>query len=128
MENTKFSIITNENIHLMVRKFYATILAENNDVAKVFISKLGDNLDDNHWKEHIDTLTNFWSMIALGETNYMGNPMMAHFDLPLSRDMFGAWLVMFFNVIDSLYEPHLGNVFKVRAEDIANNFMRNMQL
>ena len=124
----KFTSITNENINIMVVQFYTTILKEDNEVAKVFIDKLGSNLESDHWREHIDTLTKFWSMIALGDTNYMGNPMMAHFNLPLNRDMFGSWLVMFFNVIDSLYEPHLGQVFKVRAEDIANNFMRNMRL
>jgi len=124
----KYNTITKQNINEMVLKFYTKILNENNEVSKVFVSKLGDDLNNDHWKEHIEILTNFWAMIALQEENYHGNPMMAHFDLPLTRDMFGSWLVMFFEVVDSLYEDHLGMVFKSRAQNIAGNFMRNLRL
>lgn len=124
----KYNTIAKENINEMVIAFYTKILKEDNDVAKVFKSKLGDDLSNEHWNEHIEILTNFWSMIALQEENYHGNPMMAHFDLPLTRDMFGSWLVMFFEVIDSLYEDNLTIIFKQRAQNIAENFMRNMRL
>ena len=127
-KQSKYNTITKENINEMVIAFYTKILKEDNDVAKVFISKLGDDLSNEHWTEHIEILTNFWSMIALQEENYHGNPMMAHFDLPLTRDMFGSWLVMFFEVIDSLYEDNLTIIFKQRAQNIAENFMRNMRL
>jgi len=124
----KHSTITKENINQMVITFYSKILKEDGEVAQVFRDKLGDDLNSDVWKEHIVILTNFWSMIALQDTQYQGNPMRAHFDLPLSRDKFGAWLVMFFETIDSLYEPQLGMIFKTRAENIASNFMRNLQL
>lgn len=126
---SKYKTITKENIHEMVLAFYSKILAqENNEVRNVFVSKLGDNLNTELWVEHIQILTNFWSMIALQEEDYHGNPMMAHFDLPLSRDMFDDWLVMFFEVIDSKYEDNLGVIFKQRAQNIAGNFMRNLAL
>ena len=80
------------------------------------------------FRSHIKILTNFWAMIGLQDPEYQGNPLRAHFDLPLSRDKFGSWLVMFFEVIDTLYEPEVGVVFKSRAENIAMNFMRNLQL
>jgi len=124
----KYNTITKQNINEMVLKFYTRILNENNEVSKVFVSKLGNDLNNEHWKEHIEILTNFWAMIALQEENYHGNPMMAHFDLPLTRDMFSSWLVMFFQTIDSLYEDNLGMVFKSRAQNIAGNFMRNLGL
>ena len=124
--NTKYNTITKENINEMVVAFYTKILKEDNDVAKVFISKLGDDLQNDEWKEHIEILTNFWAMIGLQDTKYQGNPMMAHFDLPLKREMFGSWLVMFFEIIDSMYEESIGIVFKARAENIASNFMRNL--
>ena len=122
----KYNTITRENINEMVVKFYTKILNEDNDVAKVFVSKLGSNLQDELWKEHIEILTNFWAMIGLQDTTYNGNPMRAHFDLPLNKDMFGSWLMMFFEIIDSMYEPAQGIVFKSRAENIAMNFMRNL--
>lgn len=123
---TKYNSITKENIHEMVVVFYSKILKEDGDVAKVFISKLGDDLSSATWQEHIDILTKFWSMIALQDLEYKGNPMGAHFDLPLNRDMFGSWLQMFFEIIDGMYEDHLTQIFKARAENIAMNFMRNL--
>lgn len=124
----KHNTINKENIHEMVVTFYTKIIKEDGEVAQVFRDKLGDDLSSDVWQKHITILTNFWSMIALQDTEYKGNPMRAHFDLPLSRDKFSAWLVMFFEVIDSMYEPKLGMIFKTRAENIASNFMRNLQL
>lgn len=124
----KHNTITKENINEMVIKFYTKILKEDGEVAQVFRDKLGDDINSEIWQKHIVILTNFWSMIALQDTEYQGNPMRAHFDLPLSRDKFGSWLIMFFETIDALYEPQLGIIFKTRAENIAGNFMRNLQL
>jgi len=124
----KYNTITKENINEMVIKFYTKILQEDGEVAQVFKGKLGDDINSETWQEHIVILTNFWAMIALQDTEYKGFPMRAHFDLPLSRDKFGSWLVMFFETIDELYEPQLGIIFKTRAENIAGNFMRNLQL
>lgn len=124
----KHNTITKENINEMVITFYTKILKEDGEVAQVFKDKLGDDLSSDIWKEHIKILTNFWAMIGLQDSEYQGNPMRAHFDLPLSREKFGSWLVMFFEVIDTLYEPELGIIFKSRAENIASNFMRNLHL
>jgi hemoglobin len=124
----KYNTITKENINEMVILFYTKILDTNNDVAKVFKDKLGENLDTPHWIEHIKILTNFWAMIALQDETYDGNPMMAHFDLPLKKDMFASWLIMFFEIIDAQYEQNVGIVFKQRAQNIAENFMRNLKL
>jgi hemoglobin len=124
----KYTTITKENINKMVVSFYSKILKEDNDVAKVFISKLGNDLQSDTWKQHIDILTNFWAMIGLQDDQYQGNPMMAHFDLPLNKEMFSSWLIMFFEIIDAMYEENIGVIFKSRAENIASNFMRNLGL
>jgi hemoglobin len=124
----KHNTITKENINEMVITFYTKILKEDGQVAQVFKDKLGDDINNEDWQEHIVILTKFWCMIGLQDTEYQGNPMRAHFDLPLSREKFGEWMVMFFQVIDTLYEPELGIMFKRRAENIASNFMRNLQL
>ena len=126
--NKKHNTITKENINEMVITFYTKILKEDGQVAQVFKDKLGDDINNEQWQEHIIILTKFWCMIGLQDTEYQGNPMRAHFDLPLSREKFGEWMIMFFQVIDTLYEPELGIIFKSRAENIASNFMRNLQL
>lgn len=124
----KYKNINKDNINQMVLAFYAKILREDNDVSKVFVSKLGDDINSELWREHIEILTNFWSMIAFDDTAYNGNPLAPHLSLPLKREMFRLWISMFYETIDSLYIERLGSVFKDRAEIIAGNFMRNMRL
>jgi len=125
---TKFNTINKENINQMVLAFYTKILAEDNGVSKVFKNTLGDDITSDVWQEHIQTLTKFWAMIALQDDEYKGSPLAPHFELPLTKEMFGEWLMMFFELIDSLYEPKQAVVFKTRAEDIAKNFMRVLSL
>jgi len=124
----KYNTITKENINEMVLKFYSRILAEDTDVSKVFKARLGEDLTSPVWKKHTDLLTNFWSMIALQDPAYQGNPMMAHFDMGLTKEMFPIWIKLFFETIDSVYEEDQGIIFKSRAENIATNFMRNLGL
>lgn len=125
---TRYKMISRENINEMVIKFYTKILKEDNEVTKVFVDEFGDDIQNEQWQEHLEILTDFWSMIALDDPKYQGNPMKAHIGLPLSREMFSSWLQMFFEIIDSMYEPNVGQMFKARAENIAMNFMRNLNL
>ena len=124
----KYNTITKENINVMVMKFYTRILNENTDVSKVFKSRLGEDINSSMWQEHTELLTNFWAMIALQDTHYQGNPMMAHLNMGLTKDMFPIWLKIFFETIDSLYDEEQGYIFKSRAENIAMNFIRNLRL
>ena len=120
--------ITKENLNTMVVHFYAVILKDE-IVGPFFIVKLGDNLDTYLWKTHIELLTNFWASIALGETDYRGNPLAPHLRLEgLSRTAFERWLKLFFETLDSLYEPKIADMFKERSTIIAGNFMRNLGL
>lgn len=125
---TKFNTINKENINQMVIAFYTKILHEDNAVSNVFKDKLGDDITSDIWQEHIATLTKFWAMIALQDEEYKGSPLAPHFELPLTKEMFAEWLVMFFELIDSMYEQQQAIVFKTRAEDIAKNFMRVLSL
>lgn len=120
--------ITKENLNKMVVRFYAKII--NDDlVGPFFIEKLGDNLNNNLWKPHIELLTNFWASITLGEQNYRGNPLAPHLQINgLERSTFEQWLNLFFETLDSIYEPQISNFFKERSTIIAGNFMRNLRI
>ena len=120
--------ITKENINTMVVKFYSVVLKDET-VGPFFIEKLGDNLGTFLWQEHIKLLTNFWASIALGDTEYRGNPFGPHTRLQgLKRETFDQWLILFFSVVDGIYTPEVSAQFKERATIIAGNFMRNLNL
>ncbi len=120
--------ITKENLNKMVVSFYAKVLKDET-VGPFFIEKLGDKLNNDLWPAHIELLTNFWASIALGEQNYRGNPFAPHLDISgLKRESFAQWLNLFYETLDSIYEPQIADLFKQRSSIIAGNFMRNLGL
>ena len=117
--------INKENINEMVIKFYTTILEDENDVAKMFKQHLGDTIDTPLWQEHLEILTNFWLKQYTGdESIYNGNPLQAHFGMPLNHAMFRIWLAHFCKTVDTIYSPVIAQFFKNKANNIADNFMR----
>ena len=123
-----YNEVTKENLNKMVVKFYATVLKDEL-VAPFFIEKLGDNFSTFLWKTHIELLTSFWASIALGDTTYKGNPFAPHLRLDgLKRETFNQWLKLFFETIETVYEPKITDIFKRRSTFMANNFMRNLRI
>ncbi len=121
--------VTKENLNNLVVKFYTKVLKDDL-IGPIFIDILGENLKDEKWKAHIQLLTNFWSAIALGDTHYNGSPFAPHiaFRDRLSVKAFEQWLKLFFETLNSIYEPQLAQQFLARSKNIAGNFIRNLQL
>jgi hemoglobin len=122
------SSINEENIAILVRKFYPEVLKDTL-LAPFFIEKLGEDIENKAWKEHLVLLTEFWKFVALGYENYEGNPLQPHFDIRgLSREAFGRWLEIFFTTLDSMYSEQACDYFKEKSQGIADNFMRKLEL
>lgn len=120
--------LTKVNLRKMVISFYTKVL-QDEIVGPFFIDKLGPNLEGKVWGEHLDILTNFWAGIYLGDTEYRGSPFAPHIELVgLKRETFERWLKLFFENLDSMYEPHISDQLKNRSTLIAGNFMRNLGL
>jgi len=120
--------INEENIEILVRRFYTQVLKDT-FLAPFFIEKLGDDLQSEAWEEHLVLLTEFWKFVALGYDDYKGNPLQPHFHIEgLSREAFKSWLNLFHQTVDSLYTPSTGEYFKQKSTDIAENFMRKLNL
>jgi hemoglobin len=76
-----------------------------------------------HWPEHIQTITDFWSSMLLGTRRYMGRPMPKHLAIPeLSDEHFQRWLTLFRATAEELCAPHIAALFVDRAERIGYNF------
>ena len=120
--------ITKENIRTMVNTFYVKILKDD-IVGPFFIAKLGDDMSNEYWLPHLDLLVNFWASIAMGDTDYRGNPFAPHTQLgELKRETFEQWLVLFSETLDEVYVPSVAAQFKERSTIIAGNFMRNLRI
>jgi hemoglobin len=76
-----------------------------------------------HWPEHIQTITDFWSSMLLGTGRYMGRPMPNHIAIPELRDAhLQRWLTLFRQTAEELCPPHIAALFVDRAERIGFNF------
>ena len=121
--------VTKENLNKLVIKFYTKVLKDDL-IGPIFISVLGDDLKSDTWKAHIQLLTDFWASVALGDFTYTGNPFAPHVKLrdQLSIKAFERWLKLFFETLNSIYEPQIAEQFLARSKNIAGNFIRNLNI
>lgn len=113
----KQDITRREDIKLLIDRFYARVQKNAalsyifNDVAKV------------NWDTHLPVMYAFWSSLLLDEQSYGGNPMTKHLELskitPLTTKEFSAWLALFTETVDELFEGAVAKEAKSRAGQIA---------
>lgn len=123
------NVVTKENLNTLVINFYTKVLKDDL-IGPIFIDVLGEDMKSEKWKAHIEIIRNFWAAIALGDTSYGGSPFMPHVKLQdkLSVKAFEQWLKLFFETLNTIYEPEVAQQFLARAKNIAGNFIRNMRL
>ncbi len=120
--------ITQENIRTLVMSFYAKII-EDDIVGPFFIAKLGEDMNDEHWVTHLETIVGFWSSLAFGKPKYNGNLFLPHTQLgQLKRETFEQWLKLFAQTLDEVYVEAIAEKFKERSMIIARNFMNNLMI
>ena len=120
--------ITKKNIRIMVDRFYSKVLKDDL-LADFFTEKLGDEMISDEWQTHLDTLTDYWASITLGDKAYSGQPVKLHIDLEgLERETFERWLKLFSETVDKFYSKEIADIFKSRAQVIANSFMRLLDI
>ena len=128
VNNSLFQSIDEENIEVLVREFYHEIL-EDSLLAPFFIDKLGEDIQSKQWEEHLLLLIEFWKFVALGYENYNGSPLQPHFHIKgINTKAFTRWLILFHQTVDKFYIPSTGEYFKNKSDDIAQNFIRKLNL
>jgi len=110
-------ITTRADVENLVDTFYdkvrddATIGIIFNEIANV------------NWDTHMPKMYDFWEGILFGKGNYRGRPMPPHFKLnetyPFRPEYFDAWLVLFYETVDELFEGEKAAEAKMRAMNIA---------
>ena len=81
--------VSEEMIRGLVHAFYARVL-EDPELGPIFRRAL-----DHRWDEHLATMVDFWSSVALGTGRYGGKPHLAHRTLGLAPQNFSRWLTLF---------------------------------
>ncbi len=81
--------VTEADLARLVHRFYAKVRLDP-ELGPVF----NDAVD--HWPDHLETLTHFWSSVMLTSGRYKGSPMAAHLKhgRRLRPEMFDRWLAL----------------------------------
>ncbi|MFT3980001.1 MAG: group III truncated hemoglobin [Ferruginibacter sp.] len=121
---TKHDIETREDIAQFIEAFYEKVKS---DAVIGIIFTVIVPID---WEHHIPLITDFWETILLDNPVYKRNAMGVHYELnkkfPLEQKHFDAWLHLFNETIDSLFEGPVAELAKKRAEGIAGLMLFKM--
>ena len=90
--------ITEAEIANLVDRFYAKV-REDDEIGPVF------NHEVQNWDAHLALLKDFWSTVLLATGRYKGNPLVAHFRLPIEERYFGRWLALFTETAREVMSP-----------------------
>jgi hemoglobin len=72
----------------LVERFYTKVRAD---------PEIGPIFNDvvQNWDAHLALPKDFWSTVLLTTGRYKGNPLLAHFCLPIEERYFARWLTLF---------------------------------
>ena len=114
----KPAITTRADIEKLVTTFYDRV-KPNPEIGFIFTEVV--QMD---WDKHIPIIVDFWETILLDNPVYKKNAMEVHYDLnkkvALQKIHFDAWLTLFYQTVDELFEGTTAELAKKRAKSIAD--------
>src|SRR6202167_3108407 len=94
------TLITETEIARIVERFYAKVRVDP-EIGPVFNDAV------RNWDAHLALLKDFWSTVLLTTGRYKGNPLLAHFPLPIEAEYFVRWLTLFAETANEVMSaPH----------------------
>ena len=111
------SRITEAEITSLVDRFYAKV-REDDEIGPLF------NKEVQNWDAHLALLKDFWSTVLLATGRYKGNPLVAHFRLPIEERYFSRWLALFTETASEVMSPPNAAIVARKAHLIATNIKR----
>ena len=98
----KPDIQTSEDVVKLVDSFYEKV-RKHKELGYIF-----DEVVKFNWDQHLPKMYAFWESILFQKSDYKGNPMEAHRNVhekyPLTKELFNAWLDLFRDTLDELFE------------------------
>lgn len=103
-------IKTKKDVETLVTTFYGKVLKD--DLLKDFFNHLD-------FDKHMPKMIYFWSFVLLDEPGYSTNVTEKHLNMPLEKQHFDRWLLLFNETLNELFSGEKVEVAKQRAVTIA---------
>jgi hemoglobin len=109
--------ITEAEIATIVERFYAKVRVDS-EIGPVFNNAV------QNWDAHVALLKDFWSTVLLTTGRYKGNPLLAHFPLPIKEKYFARSLTFFAETAIEVMPAPQAAIVTRKADLIAMNMKR----
>lgn len=106
----KNDITTTTDIELLVRTFYARVVAD---------PQLSAHFVHVDFEAHFPRMIAFWDFLLLDKFGFQGNVFDAHRHLQVDKADFDRWLLHFHATLDGLFEGEKVTLAKQKADSIA---------
>ena len=120
----KKDITSRADIEQLVTQFYDAV-KKDDTIGFIFTEVVPVN-----WEHHIPLITDFWESILLDNPVYTKNAMEVHYalnnKLPLQKEHFSRWVLLFCAAADDLFEGKTAALAKTRARSIASLMLFKM--
>lgn len=108
--------IEENGLRRLVDAFYAKVRTDE-ELGPIFNGAVDD------WPKHLESLTDFWSSVMLGDGRYKGQPVPAHMKHRdrMTPELFERWLGIWARTTDELMEPAAAHALQEKARRIAQS-------
>ncbi|MEL4307295.1 group III truncated hemoglobin [Joostella sp. CR20] len=113
----KKDISTLDDIKLLVNIFYGKV-REDELLKDIFNDVIQDK-----WDVHLEKMYRFWETVLLDNHTYYGGPFAPHAKLPVAKEHFDRWKLLFSETLNENFEGEKANEAKWRAEKMAEMFL-----
>ncbi|MEE9363304.1 MAG: group III truncated hemoglobin [Cellulophaga sp.] len=110
-----------EDIKFLVDTFYGKI-REDALLGDIFNTVIKDK-----WAVHLEKMYSFWQTLLLEEHTYNGSPFPPHVHLPVGKEHFDQWIVLFTKTIDENFIGEKAEEAKWRAGKMAEMFQYKIE-
>lgn len=114
-------IITLEDVKVLVNSFYDKIKQDE------LLGDIFNGIIKDRWPEHLEKMYRFWQTVLLEDHTYFGSPFLPHMKMPLTKEHFDRWLMLFFETIDDNFIGEKAKEAKWRADKMAEMFHHKIQ-
>lgn len=118
---TKVEILNLDDIKLLVDTFYTKVQKD------PLLGPIFNGVIQDRWPVHLEKMYRFWQTVLLEEHTYFGSPFLPHAKLPVGKEHFEQWLLLFYKTIDELFTGKKAQEAKWRAEKMAVMFQSKIE-
>lgn len=121
MMGQKRELTTLQDIQLLVDTFYGKVREDD------LLKDIFNNVIQDRWSEHLEKMYRFWQTVLLGEHTYHGAPFPPHAKLPVAKEHFDRWLMLFYQTVDEHFTGEKAAQAKWQGQRMAEMFQYKIE-